>query len=149
MKPSWSRALALALLVATTGCYHYVPEAGAPLPQGTPIRVRLAQPQSFELSALTAHNIGAVTGEWIREENGEVVLSALWLDAVTGEGFDGSAWTFRIPRDDVAQLSIRKVSPWRTAAVVAGGIVATWLGWEALRGTPGTGGSGDTGGPPR
>lgn len=149
MTPAWSKTLALVLLLGAAGCYHYVPAPTAPVAQGTPIRLRLATPQSFELSALTAHNIGTVTGEWIREENGQVVLSAMWLDAVTGEGFDAGAWTFSVPRDNVADLSVRSVSRWRTLAVVAAGALATWVGWESLRGSDAGGGQPGNGGQPR
>lgn len=150
MKPAWWKTLTLLVLAGTAGCYHYVPAPEASLTQGTPIRLRLATPQSFELQALTAHNIGTVTGEWIRQENGEVVLSALWLDPVTGgDGFDGGAWTFRVPRDNVTELSVRRVSRWRTFAVVAAGALATWLGWESLRGSDAGSGQPGDGGQPR
>lgn len=149
MRPTTCRILALVLLAFAGGCYHYVPEPPGPIPQGTPIRLHLSRPQSFEMMTITAHNIGQVTGEMIREESGEVVFSALWLDAVTGEGFDGGGWTFRVPRSDVTQLSVRRLSTWRTFAVLAMGAAATWLGFDALRGSDAGSGQSGGGGSPR
>lgn len=150
MRATWPVALVLACTAAlASGCYHYVPEGSAALHQGTPIRVHLRSPQSFELSSLTAHNINSVKAEMVREDNGQVVLSALWLDAATGEGFPGGSWTFRIRRDDIDRLEIRKLSRWRTGVLLVGGFVATYLGFDALRGSEGGGGTQGNGGVPR
>ena len=138
------RIVLLALISALAGCYHYVPEAERNLTQGTPVRIRLRSPQSFELSSLTANNIGIVTAEMIREEPGEVVVSTLWLDAVTGDGFSGENWTFHIVRSNIAALEVRSFSLWRTGVIMAGGILATYLGFDAFGGTPG--GTGQSGG---
>jgi hypothetical protein len=133
--------LAAALPLAAA-CYHYVPEQGVALARGTPVRVQLERPRSFELPSLTAHNVGSLTAEMVREENGALVLSARWLDAVTGEGFSGQSWTVDIARSEIAELRVRELSVWRTGVVVAAGVVATWLGFDAL------GGGGSGGGPP-
>lgn len=138
-----TRTFAVLLTLLLPGCYHYVPEAGRTLARGTPIRVILNRPQSFELSSVTVNSVGIVTAEMIREADGAVFLSARWLDALTGQGFPGQGWTFRIPREDIGTLEVRTLSRWRTAAVVAGGFLATWLGFEALHGSvAGSGGSG-------
>lgn len=143
------RIAAVALFLSLPGCYHYVPEAGRALTQGTPVRIRLQTPQSFELASMTVHNVGAVTAEMIREENDEVVVSTLWLDALAGPGFSGENWTYRIARGNIASLEIRTLSAWRTFAVVAGVFLATYVGFDALQGSDaGTGGSGN-GGVPR
>ena len=144
-----SRIALLALVATLTGCYHYVPQAGRSLAQGTPLRIRLRTPQSFELSSLTANNIGVVKAEMIREEPGDVVVSTLWLEAVTGDGFSGENWTFPIARANIASLDVRTFSAWRTGVVVVGGFLATYLGFDALRGSGGGTGQPGGGGQPR
>ncbi|HSG07242.1 MAG TPA: hypothetical protein VLA36_02725 [Longimicrobiales bacterium] len=144
-----SRIALLALVATLTGCYHYVPQAGRSLAQGTPLRIRLRTPQSFELSSLTANNIGVVTAEMIREEPGDVVVSTLWLEAVTGDGFSGENWTFPIPRANIASLDVRTFSAWRTGVIVVGGFLATYMGFDALRGSAGGTGQPGGGGQPR
>ena len=143
------RVALLALIVTLTGCYHYVPQGGRSLAQGTPLRIRLRTPQSFELSSLTANNIGVVTAEMIREEPGEVIVSTQWLDAVTGDGFSGENWTFNIARANIASLDVRTFSVWRSGVVVVGGFLVTYLGFDALRGSPGGTGQSGGGGQPR
>lgn len=134
------------LILAVSGCYHYVPEAGRTLAQGTPVRIRLEHPRSFELPSLTAHNIQVVTAEMVEGQDGEVVVSTTWLDAATGEGFPGENWTFRIPRENIAALEVRTLSRWRTAAVFVMGFLATYAGWDALRGSDAGGGEPGNGG---
>lgn len=134
---------AVALLSA---CYHYVPAEGLGFPQGTQVRARLGTLASFELAQLTVNNVDRVDGEWVRAEDGELVLSATWLEAPTGIGFPGNGWTVRIPVRDVARLEVRRLSWWRTGAVLGGLAVGTWLGFEALGfGTSGSGGGGGGG----
>jgi hypothetical protein len=134
MKRFLVRMIVAAAVPLVTACYHYVPERGAPLARGTPVRVRLERPRSFELPSLTAHNVGSLTAEMVGEQDGALVLSARWLDAVTGEGFAGQSWTVDVPRSEIAELRVRELSVWRTGVVVAAGVVATWLGFDALGG---------------
>jgi hypothetical protein len=136
---------ALALLA---GCYHYVPAEGMTYPQGTPVRAQLARLAAFELAQVTVNNVEQVEGEVVRSENGELVLSATWLETPTGSGFPGNGWTLRIPEREVARLQVRRLSWWRTGALLGGIALGTWLGFDALGfGTSGSGGGGGGGGP--
>jgi hypothetical protein len=128
-------------------CHHYVPADATALSQGAPIRVHLSPPASFELPAITVHNIGSLDAELVRTENGEIVVSALWLDAVTGQGYSGQNWTLSVPRAGVSVVEVRRVSRWRTAAVFVGGFLATYLGFDALRGGESGGRAGGGGSP--
>ncbi len=133
----------LALLLATAGCFQYVPEGAVPPTRGSPIRVSLERPASFELTQFTVNNVTRVDGEMIRREAGDVILSATWLDAVTGVGFDGEGRTLRIPEANVTALELKKISWWRTGAAVLGGALVTVLGFDLLgTGTEGSGGGG-------
>ena len=149
MRSSFVRTLPAILLAAAAGCYHYVPEPARPLPRAAPVRVHLSKPTSFELPALTAHNVGSMDAEVVRDDDGTLVVSARWLDAVTGHGYPGEGWTFELPRSDVARVDVRRLSVWRTALVFAGGLAATYLGFDALAGSDAGGGTGGTGGNPR
>lgn len=141
-----SARIAPALLLATLlagagGCYHYVPTGPTVPPQGTPVRLHMERPESFELTSITAHNIGEMDAEMVREDDGELVVSALWLRAVTGQEYPGGGWTLRVEESRVARLEVRELSRWRTALVFIGGIAATWIGFDALGGgSEGSGG---------
>ena len=134
-----------ALLLVTEGCFQYVPERDVAPTRGSPIRLYLERPASFELTQFTVNNIYRVDGEMVRREAGDVILSATWLDSVSDVGFDGEGWTLRIPESNVAALELKKVSWWRTGAAVLGVAVVTILGFDLL--DTGGGGGGGGGGP--
>lgn len=136
--------VALALLPAT-GCYYYVPAVPSALPQGTPVRARLNQMAAFELSQVTVNNIDQVEGEVVRTDASQLILSATWLQAVTGNGYAGNGWTVQIPASNVAGFEEKRFSWWRTGIIVAGIAVGTALGFESLGVTNFGGGGGGTG----
>jgi len=136
--------LLLALLFAAEGCFSFVQESELAPTRGSPIRVHLERPASFELTRITVNDVTTVNGELVRRADGEVVLSATWLDTVFGDGFDGEGWTLRIPETNVSALEVKQFSWWRTGAVLLAGGIATFFGFDAL-GT-GSGGSGGGGG---
>ena len=131
----------LVFLLATEGCFQYVPESQVTPTRGTPIRVHLERPASFELTRVTVNNVTTVNGELVRREAGDVILSATWLDASIGDGFDGEGWTLRIPETNVSALEVKRISWWQTGIAVLGVAAVTFLGWDLLgTGTDGGGG---------
>lgn len=136
----------LLLGLALGGCYHYVPAATLAHPQGTPVRAYLTTLSAFELPQYTVSNVDRVEGEVIRQDAGDLVLSATWVQAAMGAGFPGQGWTVRIPEANVSRFEVKRFSWWRTGAVVAGLVAGTWLGFEAVGVSPfGGGGGGGTG----
>ena len=131
--------LALAVLPVAAGCYHYVPVAANSAPQGTPVRARLNRMSDFELAQITVNNIDQVEGEMVRVDADALVLSATWLQAVTGNGYAGNGWTVRIPDANVAGFEQKRLSWWRTGVVFAALVTGTWLGFDALGLSPGGG----------
>jgi hypothetical protein len=129
-------------LVVTAGCFHYVPVETAAYPQGTPLRAQLDTLSSFELSAITVNNIDEVEGELVRQDERQLILSATWLQAVTGNGFTGNGWTVYIPEGNITGLQRKRVSLWRTGVVFGGIVVGTWLGFDAIGFSPFSGGTG-------
>jgi len=140
--------LALAVMPLGAACYHYVPADARVAPQGTPVRARLNTMSDFELSQITVNNIDQVEGEVVRLDGSELVLSATWLQAITGNGYAGNGWTVRIPEANVAGLEEKRLSWWRSGIVVAGVIAGTWIGFDVLGLGPSFGGGGG-GTPPR
>ena len=137
--------LMLAVLPVTSGCFHYVPVARAALPQGTPVRARLNTMAAFELAQITVNNIDQVEGEVVRVDDAGLILSATWLQAVTGNGYAGNGWTVEIPGSNVAGFEEKRFSWWRTGVIVGGLLVGTALGFESLGVTNFGGGGGGTG----
>jgi hypothetical protein len=141
-----ARIVILAGALASSACFHYVSVPPEASPQGTPVRARLSRMSEFELAQFTVNNIDQVEGEVVRLDGRDLVLSATWLQAVTGNGYAGNGWTVRIPEADVAGFEEKRFSWWRSAVVVTGVLVGTWAGFDALGLGPGFGGgSGGTG----
>ncbi len=133
----------VALLFVTEGCFQYIPGSDVAPVRGTPIRLHLERPASFELTQVTVNNITGVEGELVAREGGNVILSATWLTsgASPGTGFDGEGWTLRIPETNVTSFELKRLSWWRTGAVLLGGGIATFFGFDALgTGDEGSGG---------
>ena len=133
----------LALLFATEGCFQYVPESDVAPTRGSPVRLHLERPSSFELTQFTVHNVIRVDGEMVRREAGDVILSATWLDAISGVGFDGEGWTLRVPETNITGLELKRVSWLRTGVALFGGALVTIFGFDLLgTGSEGSGGGG-------
>ncbi|GMR13932.1 MAG: hypothetical protein BMS9Abin29_2158 [Gemmatimonadota bacterium] len=135
------RGLVLALLILVTGCFKYVPveRTSWDVSRGVPVRARIDQ-QSIELRTYTAHDIVSMDAEFVRLDNSDIVLSALWLDsAIKGVGFPGEGWTVRIPMESLESLEQRKFDTWRSLAFVVAGFAVTYAGWQSIGG----GGGGD------
>jgi len=137
-------------LVWSAACYHYVPVEGVVVyPRGTPLRAQLDTLSSFELSAVTVHNVDQVEGELVARDPRQLVLSATWLQAATGNGFDGGGWTVYLPSGNVTGLQRKELSLWRSAVVVGGIVAGTWLGWNAIGLGPNSGEGGGSGSKPQ
>ena len=143
MKTPRSVFLLSALWLATGGCFQYVPEIQTTSTRGTAIRVHLETPASFALTQFTVNNITTVNGELVRHDAGDVIISATWLDATIGDGFNGEGWTVRIPESNITGIEVKELSWWRTGAALAGIAAATVFLFDAFgTGTEGSGGGG-------
>ena len=136
------RKLLVLCLLVLTGCYTYAPARGAPFARGMAVRAQLSTPMDFRLTELTANNVVSVTGEVVRQESDTVVISAQWLRAQSGYQFPAAGETITIPADHLADLERRRISPIRSAAIVAAGAVAGVLFVAVFEGGGGGGGTG-------
>lgn len=136
----------LALLVFG-GCYHYVPvsEIDPALAEGTPVRVHLESPRSFDVSGYTAHDVGRVDGPLVERTSEAWVLSANSLYSTSGNTFEAGSWALTIPASSVATAEARTVSWWRTATATVASLVGVYVLSEALQGTSRTGAGGPGG----
>lgn len=141
----------LAVLGPAVGCYQYVSiaEPAPAMVEGTPVRVYLGTPRSFDVAGFTAHEVHRVDGSMLRRDQGEWVVAAQALYAVGGNRFDAAAYALTIPASAVARTEVRAVSWWRSAVSVAAVGVGLFLASEALQGTSSSGDGGGGGEPPR
>jgi hypothetical protein len=146
VKTTLLRVSLFSLLFVAAGCFQYVPPGNITPTRATPIRLYLEQPSSFELTNLIVTNVIRVDGELVRRDGGDVILSATWLDTPGGVGFDGEGWTLRIPESNISVFELKRMSWWRTGAVLLGGGLLTIFGFDTLgAGSEGSGGGGGGG----
>ena len=94
------RGLLLVSILFLGGCYKYVPleVPTNTVERGTELRAYFIEDQSVDLHDVTAHNITAMDVEFVRQEDGELVLSAFYLDSSARDaGYLGNGWTVRVP----------------------------------------------------
>jgi hypothetical protein len=135
------KALIVSLFLIS-GCFKYVPltEGYEQIEKGNRLRTEFIEAESFQLSDITVHNIIALDGEYVRQDNSDLILSAFWLDSSLREvGFPGDGWSVRIPISNISRLEVKELDWWRTTAVVLGVFLGTYLGWEATNSSPGSG----------
>ena len=136
--------MALGCALSGSGCYHYVPESSPDHARGTPLRVHVDPPASFELPDLTVRNIVRVDGEFVTRTPDALVLSAMWLDGAGGQEYAGQGWTVRVDDGALAGVEVKRLSWLRTGMVILGAAAGSYFGFDAIRGS--SGGSGQGGG---
>ncbi len=137
------RGVLFASLVLLSGCFKYVPVTGGydQIEQGSELRADFIEGESFDLSDLTVHNIVGMDAEFVRQDNSDLIFSAFWLDSsVRDVGFPGDGWSVRIPISNISQVELKKIDWWRSTGIVAGFLIASYFGWDAVRGGRGDGG---------
>lgn len=141
----FTRCLAVSALILPLmgGCYHYVPleDAGPAVTEGTPVRVHLSAPRSFDVSGYTAHDIRRVDGSLIERTNDAWVVAATAMYGMAGNQFDPGAFALEMPAGAIASAEVRTHSWWRTAVAGVAGGVGIYLLSELMQGTS-SGGTG-------
>jgi hypothetical protein len=142
----------LPLLIAASGCYHYVPVEGHAIPPATQVSVELTSMGSAAVQQSLGDRVEAVEGEVMQTEpNGGLTLALLSVHR-RGE-VKPSLWareTLRLGANDINSVSRREISRKRTF-VASAALGATAIGLVvAIAKATGAfdGGSGGGKGPP-
>lgn len=115
-------ATVLLLASALNGCYSYVPSRTGIGGPGSRVRVYLTEPQSVRLTEISANDVVRITGEVVRADSSDLVLSAWLLNSRSGYEHVGRGETVAVPRRNVQAVDRNTLSAVRTAGLV--GIVA-------------------------
>lgn len=132
------RAGALVALIGTAACHSYRPVELAGVRRGARLRVEVDQPVAVRLRDVTIEQARRVDAEAVGVENGNLVLSALWVERAGGLGTPGEGWTVSLPVGAVGSVREKRFSWWRSAVLVGAVVVGSAVGWSAF----GVGGSG-------
>jgi hypothetical protein len=142
----WTRWLAVAAVAACGACQTYRPLALENVRRGDRVRVVLARPVPVQLRQITVDQPSLIDAEAVGVENGNLVLSALWVERLGGVGSPGEGLTVSIPVDAVGQLSRRRFAWARTGLLLGAAVVGTSLGWRVFGVGVSGSGTGQTGG---
>lgn len=136
--------LSLVLLACVAGCYQYVPlsEPAPPLEEGTPVRVHLSTPRSFDVSGYTAHEVHRVDGSLVRRSQDAWVVAATAMYAAGDVRFDPASFSLVVPSSAIRTAEVKRLSWWRTAVSAVGVGVGIFLASEAIQGTSSSGNGG-------
>ena len=134
----------LVLLFSLGACYQFVPlsEPVPVLEEGTPVRVHLSTPRSFDVSGYTAHEVHRVDGSLLRRSRDEWVVAATAMYAAGGARFDPASFALTVPASEVGTAEVRQLSWWRTVVSAVGVGVGIFLASEAIQGTSSSGDGG-------
>lgn len=142
------RAICILLVFTLSGCFSYSPTDLAAPKQRDSVRVQLSRPEDFRLTQYTANDVIRIEGEVITLDESFLHLSAWALRARSGYHMAAQGETVRIPRDAVAQVEQKQISPGRSAliaglAILAGAVISVAAGGSG--GEEGGGGGGPSG----
>jgi hypothetical protein len=135
---------AFALIVATSGCQTFQPVETVEI--GQEVRARLTAAEAIRQSELTGEPVRVLEGTVSGMDEG-----SFQLDVVTARGqrlTENFRFTtpYTIPLDEVEELSLRRLSPWRTGVTVA--LLGAGLYFLLDQTVAGGGNTNENGGPP-
>jgi hypothetical protein len=136
--------LAAALPLTSAGCYGYAAAPGSGPEPGEQVRARLTPNGTAWLVENWGRSRDALDGRYVGTRSDAVVLAAWRSDLPE---LPASIDTVRIPRQHVAELQQRRLSPVRTGIAIAVGAGILSLAVAELAGIGG-GGGGDDGNTP-
>ena len=132
-------------LLATPGCYAFIPTNSDVVPAATPVTVSLTEDGSTALRTVLGQGVAEVEGSIVRTTADSVVLSVENTYTRSRQKFASTGTTATIPRPFIEQIKVRTFSRKRTVLAVIGGVaLAVVAGASAKAG----GVFGDGGGTP-
>ena len=139
----FSRLFAAAILPALAGCYTYAVVPVEQAPVGSSVRARISDAESRRLEGLIGGDVGrTVRGELIALGPDSLLFGVRRTIGTDGLSPIRADQRLFLPRDQVFELEVRRLSPWRTGALVAASALAAYILVETELGGLASGGSG-------
>jgi len=119
------RALPAALLL-NVACYQYVAVAPSVVPEGTDVRVRVADATRDELTRVLGPRAVSLDGRVVSSSDASLTLAVQTIRRTSGSYESWGREPVAIPRVAIADVTRRQFSAWRSG-VLAAGVVALGL----------------------
>ena len=135
--------LPFGLALVLSACFGYAPlKEASPAPaRATPIRAYLRTPASIPLTDVTVNNVVVVDGEFVSWQDGELTLSATWVQVADGLEHKAIGETVVLDSAQLDRVERRVISAPRTFGLVGLGALVSVLASTALVGGAGGGGN--------
>jgi hypothetical protein len=139
----FTRLFAAAAFPALAGCYTYAVVPVEQVPVGSSVRARISDAESRRLERLLGGGIGgSIRGELLVQGSDSLLLGVRRNIGTSGHSSLHADQRVFLPRDQVFELEVRRLSKWRTASLVAAGAVAAYVLAATDLGGLASGGSG-------
>lgn len=141
-----TRALAVAALLLTAGCYVHRPVRPADAVLDTRVRAAVSPRQAAELEPIFGPSASSVSGTLVERTGDGILLEVATYGATPGMSGEALRNRVSIPFTELTALEARELSAWRTAVVIGAlgaGVLGTWAvstsGDADIGDKPGTG----------
>ncbi len=116
-----------------SGCYTYrAAELSEVVPQSR-VRLTVSARQAVELEEALRDTRRTFNATYMGESNGELLFEVPILNPTPGMSSRAVNNRVSVPRSEVTGLERRELSKWRTASVIAAGVLAVGVGaWEVF-----------------
>lgn len=134
------RGVLLVLLVVLCGCYRYVARPGTTPLAGADVQLELVAPRDIALQDVTVHGITALQGQFLSADGDSIALAVVRLWGGEGRSYEAEGVGVRLPRQDLAVVREKRMSPLKSAIAIGTGgvgIAAMVLSVRALVGSGG------------
>lgn len=121
------RWLAAAALIPLAGCYSYAPLGREALQPQVEVRAHLTRSGAADIAAPADVSDLLIDGEVVRWDEDDLRVAVWRADLRTGTRFQPQRQTLSIPWAAIAGLEQRRLSYWKTGALLGGAAVAAAL----------------------
>jgi hypothetical protein len=137
-----ARRLLLVFVVVLGGCYSYVAIGARPPAAGNDLQVELASARDVTLQDVTVHGITGIQGRALTADAESLGVAVIRLWGLEGRSFDATGIGVRIPRNDIAVVRVKRLSPTKSVLATAAGSAAIVAVIFSIRQIVGSGGGG-------
>lgn len=129
------RAIAAVTAAASflAGCYTYRPAELSEVAPESRVRLTVSARQALELEEALRDTRRTFNATYMGQNDGQLLFSVPVLNPTPGLSSRAVNNRVSVPQEDVTSLELQELSRWRTASVIAAGVLAVGIGaWEVF-----------------
>lgn len=116
-----------------SGCYTYRPAELSEVAPETRVRLTVSARQALELEEALRETSRTFNATYMGQNEGQLLFSVPILNPMPGMSSQAVNNRVSVPQGEITSLELRELSTWRTASVIAAGVLAVGFGaWEVF-----------------